>query len=345
MLNFDNDYSEGAHPLILKRLSELNFTKQPGYGADEESAAARTKILKACGLHGQGEVFFLSGGTQTNLLVLDALLHKTQGVIAAVSGHISIHEAGAIEGSGHKVLTLPGKEGKLRAQEVKAYLETFYHDLNAAHMVQPGAVYISQPTEYGTLYSKAELAALKAVCEQYKLPLYVDGARLAYALSSPFNELSLQDLAALCDVFYIGGTKCGALIGEAVVFTNKAPQFFFTLVKQHGALLAKGFILGTQFNVLFSDDLYLHIADQAISLALKLSAQLKDRGYKLYYPTRTNQIFLVLDRSESRSLADKVQLSFWEQLDNNHDVWRLALSFATTAEQVADLLSLLPVKN
>ena len=342
MLNFDNDYSEGALPLILQRLQERNLIKQIGYGYDEESKAARELIKAACGLNNsKAEVFFLVGGTQTNMTVLDALLHKTQGVIAAHSGHISVHEAGAVESTGHKVLTLAGKQGKLDAKAVASYLQVFYADANSEHMVQTGAVYLSQPTEYGTLYSKAELAALHAVCQEYQIPLYIDGARLAYALASPFNDVTLPDLAQLCDAFYIGGTKCGALLGEAVIFPQGAPRFFFTSVKQHGALLAKGFVVGTQFKVLFSDNLYTKIGTNAINLALDLSKILEDKGYELYLPTKTNQIFIILKKEQARQLATKVALSFWEQLDVNHEVWRIAISWATTKEQVAALVEVL----
>lgn len=342
MLNFDNDYSEGAHPLILQRLMELNFTKQQGYGSDEETAAAKTRIRAACGLAAdEGDIYLLSGGTQTNMVVLSALLHPTEGVIAAQSGHISVHEAGAIEASGHKVLALHSEDGKLYADHLAQYLEDFARDANGPHMVQPGAVYISQPTEYGLLYSNAELTELSRLCHAHGIKLYVDGARLAYALASAHNDVSLKDLAALCDAFYIGGTKCGALLGEAVVFPRETPRGFFTYVKQKGALMAKGFVLGTQFNVLFKDDLYLSIGRQADELAQKVSAALEAAGYELKFPTVTNQIFVVMTREQGRRLTQQVQISYWEPLGETHDLWRIALSFATTPEQADALIAAL----
>ncbi len=342
MLNFDNDYSEGAHPDILLRLQEVNLVKQAGYGCDTECAKAIEIIKQACHLNAaDSDVLFLVGGTQTNMTVLDALLHKTQGVIAASSGHISVHEAGAIESSGHKVLTLEGTQGKLEAAAVRQYLQSFYTDGNRDHMVQPGAVYISQPTEYGTLYTLDELHLLQAVCQEYQLYLYVDGARLAYALASPFNNVTMENLAAAVDAFYIGGTKCGALFGEAVVFPQGAPRFFFTQVKQHGALLAKGFVLGSQFLSLFIDGLYWRIGESAVKLALELSAELERKGYRLYVPTQTNQIFLVLNHGKAQQISREVQLSFWEHLADNKEVWRIALSWATTRAQVDALLKVL----
>ncbi|MBQ4480519.1 MAG: aminotransferase class V-fold PLP-dependent enzyme, partial [Victivallales bacterium] len=245
-LNFASDYMEGAHPRILQRLVETNFEKTAGYGFDTYSEAAREKIRKACEAP-EAEIFFLVGGTQTNATVIDALLRSYQGVIAAETGHISTHESGAIEHSGHKVLALPGKDGKLSAKTVRACLDTYKLDENRDHTVMPGMVYISQPTEYGTLYSLAELEALSGVCREAGIPLYLDGARLASALACQENDAELPDLARLCDAFYIGGTNCGALFGEAVVFPKKnTVPHFFTIVKQHGALLAKGRIAGIQ---------------------------------------------------------------------------------------------------
>ena len=254
-LNFASDYMEGAHPQILQRLLETNLEKTAGYGFDKYSEAAREKIRKACEAP-EAEIFFLVGGTQTNATVIDALLCSYQGVIAAETGHISTHESGAIEHSGHKVLALPGENGKLSAETVRACLDTYRLDENRDHTVMPGMVYISQPTEYGTLYSLAELEALNGVCRAAGIPLYLDGARLASALACPENDAHLPDLARLCDAFYIGGTKCGALFGEAVVFPKKnTVPHFFTIVKQHGALLAKGRIAWMQFDALFTDGL------------------------------------------------------------------------------------------
>ena len=253
-----------------------------------------------------------------------------------------MHEAGAIEHSGHKVLTLPHELGKLSAEEIRAYLKTFWSDENHEHMVMPGMVYISQPTEYGTLYSKKELEDISSVCREYQIPLYVDGARLAYALASPANDVSLQDLAGLCDVFYIGGTKCGALFGEAVVIP-KAGQIphFFTIIKQHGALLAKGRILGIQFDVLFTEHLYEQIGKTAVALAAKIQDTIKAAGIPLYLESPTNQVFCIMENSRLEALGNEVEYSFWEKADETHTVIRFATSWATQEENVEKLCELL----
>lgn len=340
-ISFASDYQEGAHPTILKRLGTMNLIKQPGYGTDTICASARAKIRNACNCP-HADVHFLVGGTQTNATVIDALLAPYQGVIAASSGHISIHEAGAIEAGGHKVLTLPHRLGKLDAHAVRQYCETFFADENRDHMVAPGMVYVSQPTEYGTLYSRGELEALRNVCDAYQLKLYVDGARLAYALACGQNDVSLADLARLCDVFYIGGTKCGALLGEAVVVPNPATlQHFFTIVKQHGALMAKGWVLGVQFDELFSDDLYLRIGQPAIASAQRIRESLVQNGYRLAFDSPTNQIFVILTNEDTQRLSQTVEFSFWEKHDASHTVIRFATSWATTKQQTDMLLSVL----
>ena len=266
-LSFSCDYLEGAHPAILQRLCETNFAQTAGYGTDEYCESAREKIRAACGAP-NAEIHFLVGGTQTNATVIDALLRSYEGVIAADTGHISVHEAGAIEFGGHKVLTLPQENGKITASQIRALLDRYEDDANRDHTVMPGMVYLSQPTEYGTLYSKKELAAISALCREKRLPLYIDGARLAYALACPENDVTLRDLAALCDIFYIGGTKCGALLGEAVVIPQPGLiPHFFTIIKQHGALLAKGRLLGIQFDTLFTDGLYERIGADAVRYA------------------------------------------------------------------------------
>lgn len=293
MLYFKNDYCEGAHPAILRRLMETNLEKQPGYGHDAYCDSAKEKILSACGCP-EGDVYFLVGGTQTNATVIASLLHRYEGVIAAATGHIAAHEAGAIEFTGHKVLTLPQHDGKLDAGEVEQYLVDYYHDGSYDHMVFPGMVYISHPTEYGTLYSLRELEALSDVCARYHLPLFLDGARLGYGLVSPGTDVTLRDIARLTTVFYIGGTKVGALCGEAVVFPKGAPEHFFTMVKQQGALLAKGRLLGIQFDTLFTDDLYVSISRNAIQAAERLRAILRAKGYRFFMETPTNQIFVIL---------------------------------------------------
>lgn len=340
-LAFASDYMEGAHPTLLCRLTETNRLATPGYGTDAFCASARDKIRAACGCP-SAEVEFLVGGTQTNATVIDALLKTYQGVVAADSGHISVHEAGAIEFGGHKVLTLPQTLGKLSAEEIAALLADYRGDANRDHRVMPGMVYLSQPTEYGTLYSLAELSRISAVCRENGLPLYLDGARLAYALACPENDVGLEALAKLCDAFYIGGTKCGALFGEAVVFPRRElVPHFFTIMKQHGALLAKGRLLGLQFDALFSDDLYLRIGVSAIAAADKLRSALRRLGYTLYFESPTNQIFLVLEDRQLAALAKEVDFSFWEKYDDTHTVVRLATSWATPAASVDRLIAVL----
>ena len=339
--NFASDYLEGAHPAILQRLAETNTEQTSGYGTDEHCERARNLIRKAAGCP-NAAVHFLVGGTQTNAAVIDAFLHPYEGVIAADTGHIAVHEAGAIESGGHKVLTLAGEAGKLSAETLKRYLHDFYADENRAHAVQPGMVYISQPTECGTLYSKKELSDIAALCREYALAFYIDGARLAYALSSPKNNVTLSDLAAVSDAFYIGGTKCGALFGEALVIPdkNRLPHFV-TTVKQHGALLAKGRLLGIQFETLFEDGLYFRIAGNAIRAAKKIRAFLDAHGFRQYFASPTNQIFIVLKNEDYDRLSGKIGFSFWEKADAEHTVARLATSWATTDEQVEKLLAVL----
>lgn len=340
-LAFTSDYMEGAHPAILQRLMETNMMKTAGYGADEFSESARRKIREACQAP-DAEIHFLVGGTQTNATVMDAFLHSYQGVIAAVTGHISVHEAGAIEFGGHKVLTLPHENGKLTAPAIRECLEAYWNDANHEHMVMPGMVYISQPSEYGTLYSLAEMSAISAVCRDYRIPLFVDGARLAYALACPKNDVTLPDLARLCDAFYIGGTKCGALFGEAVVFPKKnTVPCFFTIVKQHGALLAKGRIAGIQFDTLFTDHLYEQAGRNAIAEADRIRTALLEKGYQLAFDTPTNQIFILLDEAQLKKLSAKVEMGFWETMPDGRTIMRIATSWATRAEDVNSLISCL----
>jgi len=339
MLFFENDYSEGAHEAILEALVRTNMTHLPGYGLDPICTAAKEKIKAACG--GNPDVFLLSGGTQTNAIVIGAMLKSYEGVIAAETGHIAVHEAGAVESGGHKVLTLPQHEGKLRATEIEAFIDAFYTDETCEHMVFPGMVYISHPTEYGTLYTKNELEAISAVCSKYKIPLYLDGARLGYGLMSDGADIGLPDLARLCDAFYIGGTKVGALCGEAVVFKgNKTPKHFFTTIKQNGALLAKGRLLGVQFDALFTDDLYFEISRHAIDMAMLLKKGLLERGVRLFINSATNQQFVVLSNTAISSLRENVRFSFWEKLDAENSVIRLATSWATTRDDIENLLDL-----
>ena len=329
MISFTCDYSEGAHPLILKRLADTNMEQEPGYGFDSYSESAREKIRSAVGIP-HADVFFLVGGTQTNATVIDSFLKGFEGVLAAQTGHIAVHESGAIEFGGHKVLTLPAHEGKMDAGELEAYLESFYADSAWEHMVIPGMVYISFPTEYGTLYTKKELTCIREVCLRYKLPLFVDGARLGYGLASDACDLTLPELAGLCDAFYIGGTKVGALCGEAVVFPHKAPAHFFTTVKQHGALLAKGRLLGVQFDTLFTDGLYLSIARNAIERAMEVKKIFTDMGIPLYIDSPTNQQFPILTKEQMKKLERKVLFEIWETLPDGRAVTRFATSWATT---------------
>ena len=338
MLSFQNDYQEGAHEKILKRLMETNLEPQSGYGSDSYTESAKEKIRKVCECP-QADVWFLTGGTQTNQNVIDAMLQPYEGVVAASTGHVSVHEAGAIEFTGHKVLTIPQHEGKIYAEELESYLRGFWEDTDHEHMVFPGMVYLSWPTELGTLYTRAELGEIHKVCRQYKIPLYLDGARMGYGLASRGSGMTLADLAASCDVFYIGGTKVGALFGEAVVFPrHNAPGRFMTAVKQRGALLAKGWLLGVQFDALFTDGLYQKLGKNAIETAERLREGFQEKGFSFYLDTPTNQIFLVVDRAQREDLARKAAFSFWEQLDEERTVIRFVTSWATRMEDVEELI-------
>ncbi len=341
MLSFECDYNVGAHPLILEALVKTNMEPCKGYGNDPFTASAREKIKAACGCE-DADVRFLVGGTQTNKIVIDTMLEKYEGVIAATTGHVSLHEAGAIEASGHKVITIAGKDGKLAAKDAEAYLKTFYEDGSHDHMVFPGMIYISHPTEYGTLYTKKELTELSDLCRRYDMPLFIDGARLGYGLMSRNTDVTLKDLAKLCDVFYIGGTKVGALCGEAVVFThNNAPKHFFTSVKQNGALLAKGRLTGIQFDVLFTDDLYFKISKNAIDMAHKLKELFSSKGYRFFIDSPTNQQFFILEDKKIEELTPLVRFEIWERYDETHSVVRFATSWATTSEDIESLAKIL----
>lgn len=350
MLHFDCDYMEGACPEIMERLLQTNLEQTPGYGTDKYTESAKEKIRIACNAP-EAQVWFLIGGTQTNATVLDALLAPGDGVIAADTGHIGVHEAGAVENSGHKVLPVASPSvangdksqiGKLSAESVRNYLSTFWNDGNCDHMVAPGAVYISHPTEYGTFYTAKELASLHQVCAEYKIPLFLDGARLGYALASPSTDVTLPVIASNCDAFYIGGTKVGCLFGEAVVFPK--PQLvnrFFTTIKRHGALLAKGRLLGIQFETLFTDGLYSKIARNAIDTAVVLRKELLEKGYKLAVESDTNQVFVILENERMKELEKSVTFSFWEKYDSNHTVVRFATSWVTKMQDVQALCEIL----
>lgn len=342
MLHFECDYNNGCHERILNRLCATNDDRQSGYGFDDYTLSAKEKIRKTIGCP-DADVFFLVGGTQTNATVIAGMLQQYEGVVAAETGHVEVHEAGAIEFTGHKVLTVPSHDGKMCASELKSYLKTFYDDGNHDHMVFPGLVYISFPTELGTIYSKDELKSIYEVCREYGIPLFVDGARLGYGLCSRECDMTIKEFAALCDVFYIGGTKVGALCGEAVVFPKgNAPKHFFTIIKQRGALLAKGRVLGVQFDELFTDNLYFEIAGNAIEKAEKLKSILEEKNYRFYLKTPTNQQFLVVENSKLQQWKDVLADCFWSAADDDeHTVIRFCTSWATTDEEIESLSEIL----
>ncbi len=339
-LNFENDYCEGAHPAILEALAATNMEQTMGYGSDPYTASARQKIAKACGCDANG-VWLLVGGTQANATVIDSLLQGYEGVVCATTGHIAVHEAGAVEAFGHKVLTLPASQGKLLPDVLLAYLREHFADENREHMVWPGMVYLSHPTEYGTLYTAEEMKELYEICRTYEIPLYVDGARLGYALACPQSDIDLPFLAKYTDAFSIGGTKVGALFGEAVVFTKKTPPHFLTTVKRHGALLAKGRLLGIQFDTLFTDGLYLQCGRHAIDMARLLKEGFAKRGMEFFLDSPTNQQFLVLERAFMEALQEKAAFSFWEKVDERRTAVRFCTSWATKEENIRKLFEMI----
>ncbi|ATH62749.1 threonine aldolase family protein [Staphylococcus pasteuri] len=341
MLSFENDYLEGAHEKVLNRLVETNRVQAAGYGFDHFTEQAIQQIKNRINCP-EATVRFLVGGTQTNQVVINSVLESYEGVISADTGHVAVHEGGAIEYSGHKVLAIPSSEGKITAKGVEDYLDTFNSDFKRDHMVFPGMVYISHPTEYGTLYTKPELESLSKVCQKHNLPLFMDGARLGYGLMSDQSDLTIEDVAKYCDIFYIGGTKIGALCGEAIVFTKQnEPKQFTTRIKHHGALLAKGRLTGIQFLELFNDDLYFKISRHAIEMANKMKAGFLEKGYQLYFDSPTNQQFFILSNEKISELEQKVKFAIWEKYDDQHRVVRFATSWATTEENVDQLLALI----
>ncbi|MBL3397920.1 low specificity L-threonine aldolase [Staphylococcus pasteuri] len=341
MLSFENDYLEGAHEKVLNRLVETNRVQAAGYGFDHFTEQAIQQIKNRINCP-KATVRFLVGGTQTNQVVINSVLESYEGVISADTGHVAVHEGGAIEYSGHKVLAIPSSEGKITAKGVEDYLDTFNSDFKRDHMVFPGMVYISHPTEYGTLYTKPELESLSKVCQKHNLPLFMDGARLGYGLMSDQSDLTIEDVAKYCDIFYIGGTKIGALCGEAIVFTKQnEPKQFTTRIKHHGALLAKGRLTGIQFLELFTDDLYFKISRHAIEMANKMKAGFLEKGYQLYFDSPTNQQFFILNNDKIVELEQKVKFAVWEKYDDQHRVVRFATSWATTEENVDQLLALI----
>ena len=341
MISFECDYNNGAHPKVMQRLLETNAEITATYGFDVYSEQAREKIRKACETP-DAEIFFLAGGTQSNATVIDGMLRSYEAVITIDTGHINVHEATAIEASGHRVIALPDDKGKLTVAELNKYMQAFIHDESRDHCAQPGIVYISFPTEFGTIYSKDELADLYAACQQYGLQLYIDGARLGYGLASPANDVTLPWLASHCDAFYIGGTKVGALCGEAVVFPRgNAPKCFFTIIKRHGALLAKGRLVGVQFDALFTDNLYFDISAHAMRMAMKLKQLFTDLGYQFFLDSPTNQQFLVIPNDKMYELEKQVIFTHWCAADDNHTVCRFVTSWATTEEDLQTLAGIL----
>ncbi|HDX9708031.1 TPA: low specificity L-threonine aldolase [Bacillus thuringiensis] len=338
MIRFENDYAEGAHKQILKRIVKTNELQTPGYGMDEHCEKARYYIRKSCNVE-NADIHFLVGGTQTNTTVITSILRPHQGVISAHTGHIAGHETGAIEATGHKVLTLPSEDGKVQAAQIKDLYDAHWNNEAHEHTVQPGLVYISHPTENGTTYSKSELEKLRKICKECSLPLFMDGARLGYALASKDNDLSLADIARLCDVFYIGGTKIGALFGEAVVITNDAlKKDFRYFIKQKGGLLAKGRLLGIQFETLFEDGLYYEISNHAVEMAMMIRETFIEKGVSLRYDSKTNQQFPILPHDMLMKLSEKYSFYLWEKIDANHSVVRFCTSWATKKENIEMLI-------
>lgn len=341
MIYFDSDYMAGAHPKVMERLLETNHLNTIGYGCDEYTKHAAELIRNACG-QPNARVYFLVGGTQTNATVIDGLLSRHQGVLAAESAHINVHEAGAIEATGHKILTLPQYEGKVLASDLKEYIDNFYSDDTYEHMVAPGMLYISFPTEYGTTYSYEELTKLSEICHNANIPLYIDGARLAYGLAAKGNNVTLKDIAQLSDVFYIGGTKVGALFGEAVVITNPTLlKNFFPLIKQHGALLAKGRLLGVQFEALFEDNLYEEIGLQTVEKAIRIRDLFSSKGYKIVVDSTTNQQFIRLPNQIIDKLKENISFELWGPRGKTETVVRFVTGWATSHTDIDTLASIL----
>ncbi len=341
MLHFESDYLAGAHPAVLDALIKANGEKLPGYGADAYTESAKRKISEACGNGVRPEdIAFLTGGTQTNSVVISTMLRDWQGVIAPTTGHVSVHEAGAIEYSGSKVITLGQFGGKIPAPALRQYLAGFFADPNHEHMVFPGMVYISHPTEYGTLYSLSELTEISGVCRKYGIPLFIDGARLAYALACGESDVTLGDITRLSDVFYIGGTKVGALCGEAVVFTKRnMPEHFMTSVKKRGALLAKGALLGVQFDALFTDGLYFEIGRHTLDMAAKIKNVFSSRGFDFLTDSPTNQQFVILGDDLAEKLSESVGFEVWEKTDADHTAVRFAAGWYTDEDDISGLAS------
>lgn len=338
MIKFDSDYLEGAHPNILKRMVDTNMDQSDGYGFDEVCESAKNRIKRACNTDELG-IYFVAGGTLTNLIVISASLKTYEGCLCAETGHINVHETGAIEATGHKVMTLPTDDGKITAEQIVKACEDYIHDPTITHIVKPGMVYISQPTETGTMYSREELYAISKACRKYDIPLFVDGARLGYALASKGNDVSLNDLVNMTDVFYIGGTKCGAYLGEAVVFSNsKLEDGFVFNLKQKGGMMAKGRLLGIQFDELFKDNLYIKICAEPVKYAIQIREAIESKGYKMRYDSLSNQQFAILPNEVLDELKKNFSYSYVEPYDENSSVVRFCTSWATKKENVDELV-------
>ena len=344
-IKFETDYQEGAHPKILERLLARNCEQISGYGDDTHTKRAKDLIRRVIERPDAG-VFFVVGGTQANSVVIDFLLKPFEAVVCVTSGHINTHEAGAVESTGHKIFALPGKNGLLDVNELKNFLKHFYSDPACEHSAQPKVVYVSYSSEYGTIYTKQMLTDIKAVCDEYDLILYIDGARLGTGLTSEASDMDIKDIAELCDVFYIGGTKNGAFLGEAIVFP-KPEKFnlknFRTLIKQHSGLLAKGWLIGTQFEVLFEDGLYFENAKHSNRLAMKIKAAFKDAGVPFLFESFTNQQFFILTAEQHKTLSENFDYKLWEPLDDGRVVVRFTTSWAMTDENVDKLID--AIKN
>lgn len=339
MINFQCDYAQGCHPQLLERLIAANMEPHPGYGLDDCCESARARIREAC-RQPHADVHFLTGGTQTNLIAIAACLKSHQGVMTADIGHIACHETGAIEATGHKVLPLPAEDGLLCARQIREACQAHYASPTREHTVQPGMVYLSLPTECGTLYTRDQLATIYRCCRELGLMLYIDGARLGYGLTSPVNDLTLADVASLCDLFYIGGTKCGALLGEALVIVNDALKADFRYgIKQRGGMLAKGWLVGLAFDALFTQGLYFTICRQATEYALAIRSALEQKGIPLGYPSYTNQQFPILTAHQLAILQSKYVWEPWQSLPDGRQLVRFCTSWATTQQQVDSLVS------
>jgi len=340
-LPFATDYMHLCHPEILKRMSEISDIAYMGYGSDEICLAAKEKIRHVCEAP-EADVYFITGGTQTNVVAIDALLKYYEGILCTETGHIAAHEAGAVEATGHKVITLPEHNGKISTTDIQHYLKTLYADETLEHQVQPGMVYISHPTEVGTLYTLSELKEISQICHDHQLKLFLDGARMGYGLAATGTDVTLPDIAKLCDAFYIGGTKVGALIGEALVFPHSdIVKHFFSQIKRHGFHLAKGWMIGLQFDTLFRDNLYFKISRRTIELAEKLHTGIQNAGLKFFIDSPTNQQFVICSAEQTEKLNESVDFEIWQNMPNDNKVIRFCVSWHTTEEQIDQLIQLL----